>query len=65
MTIGRKRGAWTMPSIVFGRCEVPEAQEVELLGVIIDSQLTHASQLRSLVLKGKKRFGFLRRVRKW
>jgi len=64
MTIGRKRADWTFPPIMFDGCAVPEVDEIKLLGLIIDSQLSHAGQARALANSAKKRIGFLRRAGK-
>ena len=64
MTIGRKRGDWAIPPIMFDGSAVPEVDEIQLLGALFDSQLSHAGQTRALANGAKKRLGFLRRAGK-
>ena len=65
LTLSRRRKAWQIPPIVFGGTEVPEFEEIKLLGTLIDHQLTHAPQLREMALKARQRAGFSRRASRY
>ena len=50
--------------IIFDGIAVESVKELKLLGVMIDSQLLHSSQIQSLTLGARKRIGLLRRTAK-
>ena len=58
LTLTRHRVDWNLPPLLFGGEPVPEVDEIKLLGVLIDQQLTFAPQLRAMALKARKRIGF-------
>ena len=60
LTLGTRR--WDFPPLLFDGVVVPEVEEIELLGVIVDQKLTFAPQISKLCTKARQRLGFLRRA---
>ena len=61
MTISRKRNP-TRLGLQFGTTELAEKEELEILGVTIDSKLTWAKHISNISSRAGQRLGALRRV---
>jgi hypothetical protein len=62
MTVSNKRKPWDIPPIHFGGVAVPEASEVRLLGVSVDSKLTFRDHVRSCAKRASQRLGLMKRA---
>ena len=65
LTLTRHRADWQIPALLFAGVPVPEVEEIKLLGILIDQQLTFAPQLRAMALKARQRAGFTRRASRY
>ena len=61
MVISRKRSP-SKPDIYFGDCKLPSTEELEILGVTIDSKLTWAKHISGIATKAGQKLGALRKV---
>ena len=61
MVISRKRSP-SKPDIYFGDCKLPSTEELEILGVTIDSKLTWAKHISGIATKAGQMLGSLRKV---
>ena len=63
LTLHRRQTPPELPPLVLCGVEVPEVDELRLLGVQIDARLTYGPHLDAVAARGRQRLGFLRRVR--
>ena len=62
LTVSHHRHPWKLPPVRFHGISVPEFDEIQLLGVRFDSQLSFKAHLRAVASKANQRIYFLRKA---
>lgn len=62
LLISHHRNTVVVPPIVFQGTVVPEVDQLKLLGVLFDQQLSFTAHIRQLAVRGSQRLGFLRKA---
>ena len=62
MTIENHRPAWDLPAVQFAGVPLNGESNLKLLGVTLDSQLSHRNHLRTIAIRARQRLGLLRKA---
>ena len=62
MTIDHHRPAWDLPAVQFAGVPLNGESNLKLLGVTLDSQLSHRNHLRTVAIRAHQRLGLLRKA---
>eukprot|EP00117_Sycon_ciliatum_P008800 scpid69633/ scgid2070/ RNA-directed DNA polymerase from mobile element jockey; Reverse transcriptase len=62
MTIDHHRPAWDLPAVQFAGVPLNGESNLKLLGVTLDSQLSHRNHLRTIAIRARQRLGLLRKA---
>lgn len=62
LVLTTKRSPLNLPAISFGGTDIPEVQQLHLLGIRFDTKLSFRAHLRQVAARGNQRLSFLRRA---
>ena len=62
MTIDHHRPAWDLPAVQFAGVPLNGESNLKLLGVTLDSQLSHRNHIRTVAIRAHQRLGLLQKA---